>query len=230
MKAHFKIFAMEAFVHVEARIVGRSERSDEAHLAIFLGAETYNGAPEEINGVVGDVFDGEFHVFMAPDILFEPGIFHLRKIPSISRRASNSWRIAHDPSFHFSRGTGNPSLHEPESCVLPVYYAPMLFSVIPSGVERSSLVPHRVIAGDSSTSFFVASVGMTEEYFLVLIRQLVANYFLPLCSLLHPVFCLTFRSSVSRFSSIVSLARLRSWSIFSFQSVCARSRVRLGCF
>lgn len=63
VKAHFKILMAKPCVHVEARIARRSERSDEAHLTVFLALKRIAGAPEEINGVVGDVFDGEFHVF-----------------------------------------------------------------------------------------------------------------------------------------------------------------------
>ena len=61
VKTHFEVFAAKLCVRMKARIACRSKRSDEARLTVFLALKGVAGAPEEIDGIVGDVFDGEFH-------------------------------------------------------------------------------------------------------------------------------------------------------------------------
>lgn len=61
MKAYVEVFVAKLYVHVEARIAGGSEWSNETHFFAIFMLKRVTGAPEEVDGIVGDVFYGEFH-------------------------------------------------------------------------------------------------------------------------------------------------------------------------
>ena len=61
VKAYIEVFVAKLYVHVEARIAGGSEWSNETRFFAIFMLKCIAGAPEEVDGIVGDVFDGEFH-------------------------------------------------------------------------------------------------------------------------------------------------------------------------
>ena len=61
VETYVEIFAAEFCVHMETRIARRRKRADKAHFVAILALENIPRAPEEIDGIVGNVVDDEFH-------------------------------------------------------------------------------------------------------------------------------------------------------------------------
>ena len=54
VKAYFEVFAVKSRIGVKPRVSGGSERSDKAHFFAVFALKRIAGAPEEIDGIVGD--------------------------------------------------------------------------------------------------------------------------------------------------------------------------------
>ena len=65
VKADIEVFVPELGVHMEARIASGRKWADKAHLTVFLALKGIAGAPQEINGIVGNGGNCEFHTFLS---------------------------------------------------------------------------------------------------------------------------------------------------------------------
>lgn len=116
------------YVTVEARITGPSEDADETLLPVLFSLKSIPGPTEERNCTFPGTFDKDFHKTFYREIP-STGSGH----STIKRPESFSYyNLVGDherpPSREDSRMVGAPGIeprpHEPESCVLPLYYAP----------------------------------------------------------------------------------------------------------